>query len=149
MNILIANQQQDLPLDLSSVEKVVQAVLALEEIDADEVSINLVETATICQLHADYFDDPTTTDCISFPMDGDEEEYQVLGEIFVCPKTAVDYTMEHGGSPYAETTLYIIHGLLHLIGLDDIEDEDREEMRARESFHLENLKKLNVEVKKI
>lgn len=149
MNIHIDNQQQDLSIDAKSVEEIVLAFLQLEQVSADEVSINFVDDPTICKLHADYFNDPTTTDCISFPMDGEDEEYRLLGEIFVCPKTAIDYARLNGIDPYTETTLYIVHGLLHLIGLDDIEDEDRDEMRRREQVHLENLKKLNLQVKKI
>src|SRR5262249_2821323 len=114
----------------------------------DEVSVNFVDTETICEIHAEYFDDPSPTDCISFPLDGEEEEYRVLGEIFVCPQTAIEYAEAHGCCPYQETTLYIIHGLLHLIGLDDIYEKDRAEMRRRETRHLENLKKLKLEVKK-
>lgn len=149
MNILIENTQQDLPFSNESIEPIVQAFLDLEKISADEVSINFVDTTTICSLHEQYFDDPSTTDCISFPLDDEDEEYRVLGEIFVCPQTAVDYAREHDGDPYEEVALYIIHGLLHLIGLDDIEPDEREEMRNREKIHLKNLKKMKLEVKKI
>lgn len=113
------------------------------------MSVNFVDVDTICSLHDEYFGDPSQTDCISFPLDGEEEEYRVLGEIFVCPKTAIEYAKEHDGDPYEELLLYIIHGLLHLIGLDDIEPEDREEMRRREQKHLNNLKIMNLEVKRI
>lgn len=148
MNIFISNQQQDLEIDNESVIAVAQAFLLLEGISVEEVSVNFVDTLLISQLHADYFDDPSTTDCISFPFDDDDEEYRVLGEIFVCPKTAIDYVNEHGGDPYDETTLYVVHGLLHLIGLDDIEEDDRLKMRERETVHLKNLKKLKLGVKK-
>lgn len=142
MNIYIENQQTDLPIDVESVKKIASAFLKLEKVSANELSINLVDTPTISRLHAEYFDDPSTTDCISFPMDDENEEYRVLGEIFVCPRTAMDYAEKHNGDPYAETTLYIIHGLLHLIGLDDVEEIDREEMRKREQIHIDNLKKM-------
>lgn len=141
MNIYINNDQEDLPINLLKVKLIANAVVALEGVSADELSINFVDTKTISQLHADYFDDPTTTDCISFPFEDNDEEYCVLGEIFVCPQTAIDYTKEHGGDPQEETALYIIHGILHLIGFDDIEEEDQKEMRRREQLHIANLKK--------
>lgn len=149
MNILIENTQNDLKIQSRSIKPIVKAVLALEDISAEEVSLNFVDVETISSLHDEYFDDPSQTDCISFPLDGEEEEFRVLGEIFVCPKTAIDYAKEHDGDPYEELLLYIIHGLLHLIGLDDIDPEDREEMRRREQIHLNNLKILNLKVKRI
>lgn len=146
VNILISNQQNDLSLDHPSIELLIQEFIKAEGIRVDEISINFVDTPTICELHDEYFNDPSTTDCISFPLDDEEEEYRVLGEIFVCPHTAITYTLENGGDPYLELTLYIIHGLLHLIGYDDIEEEERQEMRARENFHLENCKKKLIQV---
>jgi probable rRNA maturation factor len=57
-----------------------------------------------------------------------------LGDIFVCPATAISYVSSHGsGEVYKETTLYVIHGLLHLLGYDDIEDKDIVEMREAEA----------------
>lgn len=137
MNILIANQQEDLLIDSNKVENVVLRFMEIENISADEVSINFVDTETIIELHNEYFDDPTTTDCISFPMDDEDEEYRVLGEIFVCPRTAINYVHQNGGDPTKETMLYVIHGLLHLIGLDDIDENDRQHMRKRELVHLQ------------
>lgn len=149
MNIFIENNQSHLKFDLKSVEKVVLAFKELEQVRFDEVSINFVTSQEISELHKEYFNDPTPTDCISFPIDGEEEEYRILGEIFICPSTAISYANEHGLNPHEEATLYLIHGLLHLIGLDDIDPEDRKEMRLREKLHMENLKKLNLQVKNI
>ena len=78
-----------------------------------------------------------------FPLDdGDSEEgYCILGDIFVCPKTAIDYAAKSGQDPYLEVRmLYIVHGLLHLMGYDDIESQDRKRMRAAEKRHMHHLK---------
>ena len=56
----------------------------------------------------------------------------VLGEVFVCPHTALLYSQQHNLDPYRECTLYIVHGLLHLLGYDDISDADQKKMRAME-----------------
>ena len=95
-----------------------------KKIDNQEVVIYFVGIRKITQLHADHFQDPTPTDCITFPLNED-----ILGEIFVCPKAALDYNPKH---PYEETTLYIIHGLLHLLGYDDIDTKERGRMRREE-----------------
>lgn len=140
MNIQIIQDQQDLKINSISVEKLVADFLDFYDLVYDEAAIHFVDTSTICDLHADFFNDPTTTDCISFPMDNhDDEGYRVLGEVFVCPETAVHYVKSNGGDAYHELTLYTVHGLLHLIGYDDIEDEDRELMRKEEARYLEHV----------
>lgn len=136
MQVTISNQQDDLLIDLEKVELIVIEVLKNEGIEPLEVSISFVDEEAICHLHEEYFDDPSFTDCISFPMDD-----EVLGEVVVCPLAAIRYVKENGGEVYRELTLYLIHGLMHLIGLDDIEDEDETEMRAAEEKHLLLLEK--------
>jgi probable rRNA maturation factor len=142
----ILDRQTALKFSLDSVKKIVKAVLKEEGESCDELSIHFVDKAEITKLHADYFNDPTPTDCISFPIDEEEEAspYRLLGEVFVCPETAIEYAQKHKGDPYEETKLYLIHGLLHLMGYDDIEEADRQEMRNAEERHLQRLKRLNV-----
>ncbi|MBA3815680.1 MAG: rRNA maturation RNase YbeY [Parachlamydiaceae bacterium] len=145
MNILVIQNQKKLKISDKSTQKVVKEFLTVANVHYDEVTIHFVETEIICDLHSDYFNDPSPTDCISFPMDDTEVQgYRVMGDIFVCPETAIKYVNEHGGDVYQEVTLYVIHGLLHLIGFDDIEDIENETMRAAESLHLEHLRKKNI-----
>ena len=145
MNIQITNDQTDLAVNPQQVQSIVREVLKIEQETCDEVSICFVDTATICQLHQDFFNDPSPTDCISFPLDEEEDStYRVLGEIFVCPATAIQYAAENHLDKYEETTLYIIHGLLHLMGYDDLEEEDCQLMRAAEQRHLTHLRAKNL-----
>lgn len=117
-----------------------EAVVRNEGQECSEVSVHFVDKESIGQLHAEYFSDPSPTDCISFPLDGPEvEEQRVLGEVFVCPQVAAEYCAVHCGCVERETILYIVHGLLHCLGYDDIEDADRAEMRAAEARHLDAL----------
>lgn len=98
----------------------------------NEIAVHFVSTKKISKLHVDFFDDPTTTDCISFPYDDEEEEDRFLGEIFVCPQTAIDYVEKNGGDVYEEVMLYVVHGILHLLGFDDIKEKDRKKMKKEE-----------------
>lgn len=141
MNICVFDHQDTLLISPIQIQAVVKHVLLLENTTCHEVSIHLVDTPTICQLHEDYFDDPTTTDCISFPIDDASSAFRVLGEVFVCPETAQVYATAHHSDPYHEATLYVVHGLLHLLGYDDIEPEDEQVMRAAETKHMEALRK--------
>ena len=110
-----------------------QFLLQKKSVECQEISIYFVSEKKITQLHADHFKDPTPTDCITFPLDND-----FLGEIFVCPKAAILYNPKQ---PYQETTLYVIHGLLHLLGYDDISSKERARMRREEKKLMTLVKK--------
>lgn len=148
MKIHCSNTQSALKISPGDVERLVFSFLEWKQIQCDEVSIHFVTKKEISQLHDDYFQDPTPTDCISFPIDppGDSHSgYTILGEVFVCPEVAEEYAKKNKGDPYRETTLYIIHGLLHLIGFDDIEEHDQTIMRAQEKsamLYLEEKKEI-------
>jgi probable rRNA maturation factor len=99
-------------------------VLSTKKIACEEVSVYLVGKRKIASLHKDFFNDPTPTDCITFPIDA-----QFLGEIFICPKVAQEYNPK---KPYVETALYIIHAILHLLGYDDISENKRKIMHKEQ-----------------
>ncbi|MDE3046345.1 MAG: rRNA maturation RNase YbeY [Verrucomicrobiota bacterium] len=139
MNIHIFNNQKDLSLSKPAVRRLVQTVLQAEKASHTEVSIYFVTTRKITELHDEFFDDPTPTDCISFPL-GDEH----LGEVFVCPATATAYAKKKKLNPYDETALYIVHGLLHCLGYDDLESKDRRIMRKKEKTCMALLKEQKV-----
>lgn len=140
MNIQVSADTPSYSIDIPSVEKLVLDFLAFHHVAFDEASIHFVDTSTICDLHEQFFDDPSPTDCISFPMDDAEEEgYRIMGDVFVCPETADNYVKSNGGHVYHEITLYVIHGLLHLLGYDDIDEEDQRVMRAEEARYLKQV----------
>lgn len=87
----------------------------------DELELSLVDDATLAEVHRDFLDDPTVTDVITFPH----------GEILVSVEMAARRAQEFGKGEKGETFLYLIHGILHLAGLDDRTPADAAEM-ARE-----------------
>jgi probable rRNA maturation factor len=123
----------------------VKQIILEEKQPCDEVSVHFISAKEMCRMHGHYFGDASLTDCISFPIDIDEkdEHYRVLGDVFVCPKQAIEYSHKHRLDPYVETTLYIVHGLLHLMGYDDIEKEDAAQIRKAEKRQMNKLKKLS------
>ncbi len=87
-----------------------------------EVEASIVSDADIAQVHADFLDDPTPTDVITFHH----------GEIIVSADTAAREGPTHGLSFDHELCLYLIHGLMHLAGWDDHEPEEAAEMKRRQ-----------------
>lgn len=80
------------------------------------VEIAVVDDETIARVHAEFLDDPSETDAITFPY----------GEILVSCDTAARYAQENGIDPQEELFRYMVHGLTHLHGYLDYEPADRE-----------------------
>lgn len=143
--IHIFNEQSALPIDLEQIPPLIHQILHEEGEKANELSLYFVEMKVICLLHDKYFSDPSPTDCISFPMDGPMDPYRILGEIFICPEAACHYAKSHPKTTaYQELTLYIVHGMLHLFGYDDINQIDRKKMRGAEKRQMQKLKELGL-----
>ncbi len=111
--------------DRALLREVVRTTLAyVDRLDLP-VSLLLTDDAEMTQIHADHLDDPTPTDVISFAL---EEG----AEIVVSVQTARRVAREQGHTIRAEVALYVVHGLLHCCGYDDIRVGDRKRMRAAE-----------------
>ena len=144
MIVSIFNRQKDLPLEheREKIARIANVVVQEEQEIFDEVSIFFITNKAMCQKHKKFFNDPSPTDCISFPMDKDEAfdlGTRILGDIFICPQTALLYAQENQKDPYTEMTLYLVHGLLHLLGFDDIERAQRKIMRSKEKKYMKLL----------
>lgn len=90
----------------------------------------------MAELHGRFLEDSTSTDVITFDGDKDADH---AGEICVCPDVAASYADDHGLDFSMELALYIMHGYLHLCGLDDTDAEKRKKMRAAESAAVETV----------
>jgi probable rRNA maturation factor len=102
-----------------------------------ELSVLLVDTAAMEQLHIQWMDEPGPTDVLSFPMDelrparaedDNEPVPGLLGDVVLCPEVAVKQAKDAGHSTADELRLLTTHGLLHLLGYDHAEPDEEAEM---------------------
>jgi probable rRNA maturation factor len=100
-----------------------------------ELSILLVDEDTMSAYHEKYLGEPGPTDVLSFPMDelrppadDDEPPAGLLGDIVLCPAVTQRQAREHGRSATAEAEYLLVHGLLHLLGYDHAEPDEKAEM---------------------
>ena len=136
----IYNRQKAHAIPLPWLRRIGKAALpgclaALKSPDAplaslEEIEITIVDDADIARVHADFLDDPTTTDVITF--EGDRAA-GLAGEICVSADTAKAYARAHRRDFSAELTLYLVHGWLHLAGYDDLQPAKKRRMRAAEA----------------
>ncbi len=97
-----------------------------------DLSILLVDETTMADYHERFMDLPGPTDVMSFPMDElrsprDDEEppMGLLGDIVLCPQVTARQASENGREPDAEAEYLLIHGLLHLLGHDHAEPDEK------------------------
>ena len=101
-----------------------------------ELSIAVVDEDEMARLHVEWMDLPGPTDVLSFPMDemrpGTPEEPAegTLGDIVLCPPVARRQAEAGGHSVADELCLLTTHGILHLLGHDHAEPEERQIMFA-------------------
>jgi probable rRNA maturation factor len=128
VQIDLINRQRRVPLDAARLRTLADRSLtecarqsgdgrfALKRLALTEVAI--VSDAVIARVHRQFMDVPGATDVITFDH----------GEIVVSADTAQRCAAEHGHGVTEELALYVIHGLLHLNGYDDIAPRDRARM---------------------
>ena len=100
-----------------------------------ELCIKAVDEETIAGLNEQWMDKEGPTDVLAFPMDelrpglvNEELEEGVLGDLVLCPAVAVRQGKDAGHGTLAEIELLTVHGILHLLGYDHAEPEEKAEM---------------------
>ena len=113
--------------------RVVRATLRFAGRERLPVSLLLTDDREIARLHGEYLGDPTPTDVISFDLDGS-------AEIVVSVETARRVAKQSGHLVRAEVALYVVHGLLHVCGFDDLRPRERRRMRDAERAVMRSLR---------
>jgi probable rRNA maturation factor len=141
-SLSIANRQRALRLDLRRIRHLVARALPLclaehgplpqRLADLPEVSAIIVSPGVMSRVHVDFLGLDGPTDVITFPY----------GEILVCAAIAAENAARYGHSLDDELALYVIHGLLHLNGFDDLQPGPARRMRARQANILNTARKL-------
>ena len=144
MDILIDYRYREDAVSSLPIEELALFTLAAEgNPENSEVSICFVDDAEIAALNEEYRGKVGPTDVLSFECDNlddefaapdgfDEDIYQ-LGDIVIAVDVAERQTKEFGTTFEEEISLLLVHGLLHLCGYDHIEEDEAEEMEAREA----------------
>ena len=146
MSIEVSNESG---IDVSEAELVSVARFVIASMDVNpsaELSMVLLDTAAMADLHMRWMDLPGPTDVMSFPMDelepggrpdAPEPGPSMLGDIVLCPEFAAEQAAAAGHSLGHELALLTIHGVLHLLGYDHGEPDEEKEMFALQDRLLE------------
>lgn len=150
MQIELSNQQEKLTVTQEMEDKIIEVLEEAARVhdvnDMTEVSLMFTDDETIHEMNREYRGIDRPTDVLSFALEeGEEEEIyggpeeNLLGDIIISVETAVRQAEEYEHSVEREMSFLALHGMLHLLGYDHMEEEERQEMRAQEKAILESL----------
>lgn len=121
---VVVSDRQGRSLDLESLADVATETLLAEGVEGPvELSVVLVAEDEMAELHERYLGEPGPTDVLSFEMDEDG----LLGDVVVCPDEA---ERNNPSNLPLELRLLVVHGILHLLGHDHEEEDQRDAMWA-------------------
>ena len=128
---------------------VITESLRYEEFDPQcEISLSIVNNDEIQEINKQYRNIDAPTDVLSFPLltfeegeqaDVNENDEIMLGDIIISIEKAISQAEEYGHGLKRELAFLTTHSMLHLMGYDHMEDEEREEMFAKQEAILNNL----------
>ena len=124
---------------LKKMEEAAGVLFEQEGVDGEraEISLTLVSLEEIRELNRDYRDVDRETDVLSFPQfecveDMPEFGELCLGDVVICLDKVEEQAKDFGHSFERELIYLFVHSLLHLLGYDHMEEDEKQEMRQRE-----------------
>lgn len=158
LEVFVANEQDDVPIAEDLLYRLAKAIADREyRARPAELSVIFVDRDVIASMNLEFRGVSGPTDVLSFTIEEDEPTYggaadsrrpmptspeperpALLGDIVICPSIAAGYAPEHrgdrghDGSLEDELALLLVHGILHLKGMDHEIDAEAEVMEARE-----------------
>lgn len=161
--VFVADEQQEIPLDLNHYAALASLVLAAERVREDaELSVTFVGEETMADLHERFLGIEGPTDVLAFPMDEELVESGrqpdqggrgpgsppeptdapvLVGDVVVCPAVAKRQAEERGHGVGDELDLLVVHGVLHLLAYDHEDNDEAAEMRRREQQVLDDFRR--------
>jgi probable rRNA maturation factor len=155
VSVFVADEQHDQPVDTLAWHRLAESVLAAEGVRGNvELSVLFVDEQSITDLNKRFNSKDGPTDVLAFPIDEEPAEGgrspdsggsgpgytpaepaelpTLLGDVVVCPGVAARNAPEHAGTYEDELALLVVHGILHLLGMDHHDEEEAEAMETRE-----------------
>ncbi len=131
--IVIQNEDSDSRIDEQNLQAILDSVLTKIDRSDHEAVFSFVSTEEIHQLNKDYRSQDKPTNVLSFENESpDEVGLKLLGDVIICTDIVESESIEQNKTFSDHLTHIAIHGLLHLVGYDHIDDKDAETMEAFE-----------------
>lgn len=154
LEVFVADEQSAEPVDVDRWEALARSVLEAEGVEGEaELALMFVDEASMAELNGTFMGEEGPTDVLAFPLDAADEvttgrspdgstsgpdreppsdQPLLLGDVVICPAVAARNAPQHAGTYIDELALLIVHGILHVMGMDHATPAQTEVMQARE-----------------
>jgi probable rRNA maturation factor len=154
IDVFVADEQSEHPVAVNRWSSLARSVLGAEGLrDDTEISVLFVDEPAMAALHERFLGEKEATDVLAFPIEDevdrggrspdeggtgptsiepDNGEHLLLGDVVICPAVAARNAVDHGVTFDDEIALLVVHGILHLLGMDHTDDAEAERMERRE-----------------
>ncbi len=166
IEVFAADEQSDHPVDTLRWVRLAEEVLEAEGVRGDaELSMLFVDEQSMADLHHRFTGKEGPTDVLAFPIDEEPIEGGrspdsggtgpgflpaepsdlplLVGDVVICPAVAARNAPDHAGTYDDELALLVVHGILHLMGMDHVDDTEATAMENRERELLEQFHKVD------
>ncbi|HZN13763.1 MAG TPA: rRNA maturation RNase YbeY [Acidimicrobiales bacterium] len=160
IEVFAADEQTEQPVDTLRWVRLARSVLEAEGVRGDaELSMLFIDEKSMADLNHRFTGKDGATDVLAFPIDEEPSEGGrspdsggtgpgflpaepsdlplLIGDVVICPAVAARNAPEHAGTYDDEVALLVVHGILHLMGMDHIDDVEADAMEKRERELLE------------
>jgi rRNA maturation RNase YbeY len=138
--ISVADSQKTNRLDRAFLKRVVENLLSKEfGLEDAEIGFDFVSGEKMAEINQQYLGHTGSTDVITFPYS--ELDGPLQGDIFICVDEAIRQSRSFNTAWQQEIIRYMIHGILHLLGEDDLKPELRRKMKRKENRLVKELGK--------
>lgn len=151
LDLQLATQAINIPSQALILEWI-ENVFADQHIQSKEITIRIVDTAEIQQINADYRGKDKPTNVLSFPYELPDIHFaegevpqldnDFIGDLVICAQVVEKEAKQQNKDINAHWAHMMIHGTLHLLGFDHIEDDEAEKM---ENLEIRLLAKLGID----
>jgi probable rRNA maturation factor len=137
-NVVIASRQRTKKINLRRLRQTAVALLMETGVPSAELGINLVTADEMTRVNQTFLNHEGPTDIITFNHlnhedAGLEPKGGLYGELFICIDEAVRQARQFRTTWQSELVRYVIHGVLHLVGYDDLKPALRRKMKREEN----------------
>jgi len=137
MQITLKNLQKDMPVRAEKIRKQVLKLLKGEKVKKTGwINICFVDNGRISEFNSRFLGDKRSTDVLAFDLSEKKEPGVLRADIIVSAQKASEQSKSFKTTPDYELSLYVIHGILHILGYDDHTGQDTAVMRRKEKEYV-------------
>ncbi len=139
LTVIALDEQSTHAIELEHWAGLAHSVLQGEGVHGHcELNLTFIDSAEMAELNAQHMNKEGPTDVLSFPLDDVPESLpegvpRLLGDVLICPEVVAKHAP---GQAEDEMALMVVHGVLHILGMDHQEPGEEAEMKAAEQRHL-------------